>query len=213
MDQFRKDPVYDNPAATCEQQAMIDDGEDRDDQILMREKRGGYWSTFADKVGSTIDPSETKFTMADAGAHGSRHAIHIKGKLGTTGETYAGVGVDFRNPPKVYDGSRYKGVAFLAKVGPGSTTHIRFTVPDVNTAKEAGVCTECFNDFGIPVELTEEWTRYEVPFSELRQEPGWGNPRPPAVDVHKLWGLAWQVSAAGTAYDIWIDDVTFTGCP
>jgi hypothetical protein len=198
---------------TCESQAMIDDFEDRNDQVLLNEGRGGYESTFLDTAGSTIDPSDRKFTLARGGAHGSKYAIHVTGKLAATGETYAGVGIDLRNPKKPYNASKYKGIAFLAKAGPNATTHLRFSVPDINTDKDMKVCTECFNDFGIPVDLTEEWTRYEVPFSELKQEPGWGNPRPPAVDATKLSALQWQVAAPGTVFDIWIDDVTFIGCP
>jgi hypothetical protein len=213
LDQFKKDPVYAQAADTCEKQAMIDDGEDRDDQILVRQGRGGYVYTFVDKVGSTMTPSETSFKMDRNGAQGSKYAIHIRGQLAAAGETYGGVGMDLRNPRGPYNASRYKGVAFIAKVGPNATPHLRFTAPDINTDKEAKVCTECFNDFGIGVDLTEEWTRYEVAFAELKQEPGWGNPRPPSVDTGKIMSLQWQVSAPGTVFDIWIDDITFTGCP
>jgi hypothetical protein len=213
LDQFKKDPVYVNTADTCEKRAMIDDGEDRDDQILVREGRGGYIYTFVDKVGSTMSPPETGFKMDRGGAQSPKYAIHIQGKLAATGETYGGVGLDLRNPRGPYNASHYKGVAFNAKVGPNATTHLRFTTPDINTDKEMKVCTECFNDFGIGVDLTEQWTRYEVAFPELKQEPGWGNPRPPSVDTSKIVSLQWQVSAPGTVFDIWIDDITFTGCP
>jgi hypothetical protein len=213
LDQFRRDPVYANASMSCEQQAMVDDAEDGNDQVLLRDRRGGYLSTFVDTAGSTISPGGAAFKMEAPGAHGSKYAIHIKGKLAASGETYAGLGIDLRNPRKPYNASKYKGVAFLAKVGPDATTHVRFTLPDVNTDKDSKICTECFNDFGIGVDLTTEWTRFEIPFSELTQEPGWGNPRPPAVDTTKLLGLQWQVSAPGTVFDIWIDDVTFIGCP
>jgi hypothetical protein len=213
LEQFKRDPVYAQTAQTCEQQAMVDDFEDRNDQVLVQQGRGGYEYTFVDTAGSSIEPGASKFTMTSGGAHGSKYAIHVTGKLAASGETYAGVGIDLRNPRKPYNATRYKGVAFLAKAGPNATTHLRFTLPDINTDKDAKVCTECFNDFGIPVDLSEEWTRYEIPFTELKQEAGWGNPRPPSVDASKLMGLQWQVSAAGTVFDFWIDDVTFIGCP
>ena len=214
LEQFKKDPVYATEPQTCERMAMIEDGEDRDDQILVRQGRGGYTYTFVDKAGSVITPGDTAFKMEKGGPGSSKYAAHITGKLATTGETYAGVGMDFRNPRKPYDASRYKGVAFVAKVGPNSTTHVRLSAPDVNTDPDGKVCTtECFNNFGIGVDLTEEWTRFEVAFSELKQEAGWGKPRPPTVDAAKLIGLQWQVAAPGSVFDIWIDDVTFTGCP
>jgi hypothetical protein len=213
LDQFRKDPVVSTAPETCERQAMIDDAEDRNDQVLVRGGRGGYIYTYIDKAGSTITPTESSFRMERGGAQGSKYAIRIQGKLAPSGETYAGVGLDLRHPRRPYNASKYKGVAFAAKVSPGASAHVRFKVPDVNTDQDGKVCTECFNDFGIGVELSEEWTRYEVPFAELKQESGWGNPRPPAVDASKLMSLQWQVAAPGTTFDIWIDDITFIGCP
>jgi hypothetical protein len=213
LDQFKHDPVYPKTAETCEQQAMIDDCEDRDDQVLLRQNRGGYIYTFMDKAGSSITPTESGFKMERGGPPGSKYAMHISGKLAATGETFAGLGMDLRNPRGGYNASRYKGIAFLAKAGPNSTTHVRFSAPDVNTDQDGKICTECFNAFGIGVDLTEQWTRYEVAFSELKQEIGWGNPRPPAVEASKLISLQWQVSAPGSVFDIWIDDVTFIGCP
>ena len=214
LDQFRKDPVYAAAAPeTCESKAMIDNAEDRDDQILLRENRGGYIYTFVDKAGSTILPTESSFKMEKGGAGGSKYAMHIHGKLAASGETFAGVGLDLRNPRGTYNASHYKGVAFVAKAAKGATTHVRFSLPDVNTDPDGKICTECFNMFGIGVDLTEEWTRYEVAFPELKQEIGWGKPQPPAVDAAKLISLQWQVTAPGTVFDYWIDDVTFIGCP
>jgi hypothetical protein len=213
LDQFRKDPVRPpSPEATCEGQAMVENAEDRNDQVLLRGGRSGYIYTFLDKAGSTINPPESSFRMEKGGAD-SKYAAHIQGKLAASGETYGGLGMDLRYPRKPYNASKYKGVAFVAKVAKGSSPYVRFKIPDANTDPDAKICTECFNDFGIGIELTEEWTRYEVPFTELKQEGGWGNPRPPSVDASKLMALQWQVTAAGTAFDIWIDDVTFIGCP
>jgi endoglucanase len=214
LEQFRKDPVQPVAVAdTCETRAMVDDAEDRNDQILVRQGRGGYIYTYLDKAGSTITPDASTFKMARGGAHGSKYAARIQGKLATSGETFAGMGMDLRYPRRPYDASRYKGVSFLAKVSKGTSPFVRFKMPDANTDPDAKQCTECYNDFGIGVELSEEWTRYEVAFSELKQESGWGNPRPPNVDAKKLMSLQWQVSAPGTAFDIWIDDVSFIGCP
>jgi endoglucanase len=214
LDQFRKDPPPPPGIAdTCETRAMVDDCEDRNDQILLRQGRGGYIYTYLDKAGSTITPTESTFKMAREGAHGSKYAVHIQGKLASSGETYAGIGMDLRYPRRPYDASRYKGVSFLAKVAKGTSPFVRFKLPDANTDPDAKQCTECFNDFGIGVELSEEWTRYEVAFSELKQESGWGKPRPPTVDAKQLMALQWQVSAPGTAFDIWIDDISFIGCP
>ena len=59
-------------------------------------------------------------------------------------------------------------------------------VPDTATDEDAGRCTECFNDFGKDFELTPQWEQYTVEFSELSQLPGWGSPRPAAVDASAI---------------------------
>jgi endoglucanase len=85
-------------------------------------------------------------------------------------------------------------------------------VPDANTDPEGRVCTECFNDFGADVELTEDWQQYVVPFDYMKQMPGWGAPRPAQVDSTRLYSLQFQVNELGANFDIFIDDVSFVGC-
>src|SRR5262245_5649572 len=99
LDQFRHDPpAPPNPALSCQWQAMIEDCEDRNDQILVRQGRGGYTYTYLDTLGSTIEPPESNFRMERGGAN-SKYAIHIHGKVANAGEeVYAGLGMDFRNP-------------------------------------------------------------------------------------------------------------------
>ena len=111
------------------------------------------------------------------------------------------------------DARAWKGVAFMARRGPTGSAFVRVKIPDAATAPEGKVCTECFNDFGVDFEVSEEWTRFEVAFADLKQQPDWGQPRPAAVDASKVYGLLWQVATKGGAIDLWIDDVTFVGCP
>jgi hypothetical protein len=42
---------------------------------------------------------------------------------------------------------------------------------------------------------------------------GWGSPRTPGVDSSKVYGLQFQVNDKGAAFDVWLDDIQFTGCP
>lgn len=149
--------------------------------------------TYADELGSTV----------------SGDGAHVTGKLAASGEVFAGVGLDFAAP---VDASRHRGIAFLARRGPGAAAHVRLKVPDVNTDPDGGVCTDCYNDFGISFQVTEEWTRYEAPFADLVQETGWGVPRPPAIDTTKLHGVQWQVAVAGADLDLQLDQVEFLGC-
>lgn len=214
LDQFRRDPPprapLDDP---CQRLALIEDAEDRDDRILLRQGRSGYIYTFVDNVGSAVAPTASNFRPERGGPEGSRRALHVSGRLTASGQTYAGLALDLRSPRRPYDAARYRGIAFAARTEKGATPHLRFRVPDANTDPDGRICRDCYNDFGIGVELTEEWTRYEVPFVELRQEAGWGVPRPPAVDPKALMSLQWQVTSPGSRFDFWVDDIVFLGCP
>jgi hypothetical protein len=135
----------------------------------------------------------------------------MAGTLATTGEPlFGGMGLSFTNPKRAYDASAFTGISFWAK-GEGES-HVRLKVPDVNTDPAGGVCTACFNDFGVDITVTPTWTRYTVPFASLAQLDGWGSPHPAAVDTSKLYGLQWQVVQAGARFDVAIDDVEFI-CP
>jgi endoglucanase len=201
------------PAAAggCGEDARIDDGEDGGNQVELRGGRNGYLYTFKDAHGTRITP-DGAFSTSAGGAHGSRSALRIAGKLADSDSAYAGLGLSFTDPKTLYDASRYTGIAFYARGAPGTTTAVRLKVPDVDTDPDGHVCKECYNDFGVDFQVTAEWTRYEVAFADLKQGSGWGNPRPAAIDLHKLFSLQWQVATRGGSFDLWIDDVTFVGC-
>lgn len=196
---------------SCVQAALIEDAEDGDDRTLTRNGRGGYLYTYMDDHGTRIAPTGD-FTPAKGGAGGSKYAMRMQGALGDAAEVYAGMGFSFLEPKGTYDASGYTGIAFSAKRAPGSAAAIRVKLPDGNTDPDGGACTECYNDFGIDVQLTEEWTRYEVSFADLKQQVGWGDPRPPAIDASKLYGVQIQVSQRAAAFDVWVDDIEFLGC-
>jgi hypothetical protein len=88
---------------------------------------------------------------------------------------------------------------------------LRVKVPDANTDPDGKICSDCYNDFGLSFELSDEWTRYTVNFKDLKQEEGWGDPRPPSSATDKLFGLQWQVSTPNAEFDVWFDDIRFEG--
>lgn len=214
----------DSPAAAadpgaitpCPADGVIDDGEDNNHQSAPNKGRGGYWFTFLDNAGSTITPTAGRlggtFAMSPGGASGSSFAAHISGKIGSGEVLYAGAGVNFTDPKGLYDASAYKGISFQAKSG-GAPLKVRLKLPDANTDPDAKVCSECFNDFGADIEVPATWTKFTIPFSQMSQLPGWGTPRPAQLEKAKIFGIQWQVSTPGETYDLWIDDVQFTGCP
>jgi len=200
----------------CPPEFTIDDMEDHQkNQLIVQAGRNGYWYTFLDKQGTTISPpAGHTFIMSPGGLNGSTTAAHMLGKVSGTGDpVYAGMGFSFTNPKGAYDASAYSGVSFYAKAGPGSTKNVRLKIPDVNTDPDGKVCTECFNDFGVDISLSDEWKFYTYKFSDLSQMEGWGSPAKPAIDKTKLYGMQWQVNNPGQSFDIWVDDVKFIGCP
>ena len=125
----------------------------------------------------------------------------------------AAIGANFVNPKGPYDASKYQGISFFAKRGPGTTSKVRVKLSDKNTDPDGGVCAACSNDFGMQLKLTEDWQKFIVPFSALRQESGWGNPRPRSVAPEAVFAIQFQVNERGRPFDVWVDDLAFTGCP
>lgn len=198
----------------CPPDAKIEDAEDGNNQILVQDGRSGYVYTYSDPTGTTIDPpAGGVFTTSPGGAGGSQAALRMSGQLAGSGLVYAAMGLNFADPRGPYDGSKYKGISFYAKKGPSTTSKLRIKVPDKNTDPDGGVCAACSNDFGLQLSLSEEWQRFIVPFSALRQESGWGNPRPRSVASEALFAIHFQVNDKGRPFDVWVDDLAFTGCP
>jgi endoglucanase len=186
----------------------LDDFEDGNMQLTKLAKRDGYFWPMKDEDGSTVTA-----VLDDDGADGSDIAMHIFGVTVGTGKVAwgAGLGVDLTGKSGSYDASKYVGVAFKAKAGPTSTRKLRFHMGDVNTRKEGGVCSRCFNHFGADLSLTGDWREYRILFADAQQEPGWGDPHPPSITPGKLRTLEWKIGP-GQAFDVWIDDIVFLEC-
>jgi len=202
------------PPKTCSGETQpasdgaIDDFEDDNHQISPVAGRSGYWFTAKDEKGSTIEPSG-EIKAAEGGA-GSKKALNVKGKtLSVDGAWGATVGFNFVQSG-FYDLSKYAGVSFKIKAArPGQ---VRVKLPDVNTVPDGGVCSSgCWNSFGKDIPAETEWREVKVLFSELRQQDGWGDPRPPSLATAKVKGLEWAVDK-GQEFDVWIDDVQFIDC-
>lgn len=210
-------PDLENTAAgkPCPAEGKIEDAEDNNNQILVQDGRAGYVYTYVDPSGSTIEPRAggAVFSMSPGGANGSQFAMRMSGQIAQADTVYAAMGFNWADPRGAYDLSKYQGVSFYAKKGPGTTSKVRVKFPDKNTDPDGGVCNACSNDFGFSLSLSEEWQKFIVPFSALRQEAGWGNPRPRGLDTSAVFAMQFQVNDKGKQYDVWIDDIAFTGCP
>jgi hypothetical protein len=206
----------DGPAlSACERNAMIEDFEAASNQIIQREGRGGYIYPYADELGSTIEFPSRPFRVYPGGVGSSQFVARFRGTTASGGgDVFAGLGFDLapEGASPTYDASKYTGISFLAKRGSKDSLNvIRFNVADANSDPKGSVCTECFNHFGTPVKLEDEWTRYVVFFDELEQSAGWGSPRPANIDSSALIGLSWQVAAPNAKFDFMIDEIAFIG--
>jgi endoglucanase len=187
----------------------LDDFEDRDSRLTPVSGRDGYWWTKKDPAGSTAEPKP--LAPVEGGPPGSTRAMHVWGTT-ASGPGAWGAGVGFNLVSRgAYDASRYAGIAFKARVGAGSVRKLRFKIGDVDTHPDGGVCTSCWNHFGKDLELGTEWQEYRVLFATVKQEDGWGKPRPAVVLPGKLHSIDWSIGT-GQTYDLWLDDVIFLDC-
>lgn len=202
--------------AECGPDGLVDDMEDNNNQTAVVEGRGGYWYTYVDDAGSTIEPTAGSqggtFEQAEGGANGSKFAARMKGTLAGAQINYAAMGMNFVDPRDEYDVGKYKGISFWAKKGPGSRADVRVKFPDIHTDGDGGECSVCDNNFGVDLKLTDSWKKYVILWSKTRQQEGWGQPRPRKLDTKTVRAIHWQVQGAPGGYDIWVDDVNFVGC-
>ena len=186
------------------------------DTASNRSELGGYFYSFVDREGTRIWPVAGSdggvFEMSPGGAEATRGAARIFGRLGTTGVNYAGMAVNLKDPKAPFDATAYDAIGFYARRGPHGVAHVRFGVPDANTDPDAKVCNECFNDFGLDVQLSESWQRYVLPFAAMRQEAGWGSPRPSQIDKARLFSVQFKVLEREAEFDIWVDQLEFLRC-
>ena len=199
----------------CTRAAVIEDGENNDHQVVKEGSRNGYIYTFrggSTKVEPTAGADGGVFTMSLGGANGSQYAARMSGTIGSEDSAFAGLGFNFTDPEGGFDASSYEGISFFARRGANSAASVRLKLPDRSTSPMGGECSECFNDFGTDLELSEEWQRYVLRFDELSQLPGWGSPRPASIDPASVFGIQFQAQGAGANFDIWVDDLSFIGC-
>jgi endoglucanase len=198
----------------CKVTDVIEDAENNDNQVIVKDGRNGYIYSFGDTNGTTMTPeANTTFPQTPGGAQGSAYAACIKGNVALAAIAYAGIGFNLTDPKKAVDLSKHDGLAFRVRRGADSTMRLRLKVPDVATDPDGGVCTDkCFNDFGVDLFMSEEWQMFYLPFSEMKQMSGWGEPRPPAIDPSKVFSLQFQVLEKGKPFEFCIDDISLIKC-
>jgi hypothetical protein len=179
----------------------IDELEDGDARVPSFAGAAAQWNSFHDLDGTTLEPPGS-FTPSPGGAHGSRRAAHMYGKTGPRFPVWAGINIAPDEKGASFDLSRWSRICFQAK-GSGSA---RFSIPDVNTHPDGGVCSRCYNSFGQDFNLVADWREYCFDFDALTQAGAWGEPHP-ALTPSKAFTITWSVHSPDEAYDLAVDDV------
>lgn len=189
---------------------LIDDLEDGNNQAAAAAGRDGYW--FASKADrAVVNVPAGEFKPSAAGPSGSKHAVHFAGKTAYEDQWGAAVGMGFLASNGFYDASKYAGVGFRIKSAKPNS-NVRLKLPDAASHPEGGQCkAQCWNSFGKELILSTDWQDVSLLWSDLQQQPDWGEPRPPSIDASKIRNIEWTVYP-GVEFDIVIDDVHFLEC-
>jgi len=187
--------------------------EDGDGSIPEAEGRVGAWYSYNDGTGTQTPADGADMTMTAIQPARGQSAFAASSNGSGFTDWGAGFGFDLNNAGTTratYDASRFTGISFWAKAGAGSTTKMRFTIADDETAPDGGICqealAECDDHFGANVILSEEWQNFSYRFSDLKQD-GFGKAFP-ALKPDKLYGIQFEAEATVT-FDFWIDDIAF----
>lgn len=182
---------------------LLDDFEDRNARLLLRDGRSGSWLTNGDPKAKQKPRGGTpSFPVALPQARGaSRYALHLTGE-----QVSSTAGVDARLAPDAcYDASRYAGIELWAK-GPG---RIYVALPMVDTVerKWGGLCDGgCYDPHRAARDLASGWQRVTVRWEDLRQV-GYGTAL--AFDERRLASVQFMIDAVDSPFDVWLDDVAF----
>ena len=194
-------------AAAAPPENMIDDFEDGEVSALpIFGGRNGAWITTPQlpPPGQMVDAVTSTRCVASG-----THSAHLT-SLGVPpyGASWTATMLAPFGSATPYNASAYSGISFW--IARGENAMPPFETPiGVNTTDTAmnGECMPCGDYYAIAkrIPLTRTWTRWVVPFTELRQY-GFGNPLVPLAKEKLVSLIIWPQPQQ---VDIWIDDIRF----
>ncbi|MFZ5890521.1 MAG: hypothetical protein ACOY0T_05575 [Myxococcota bacterium] len=208
-------PRRDGPPPTCPNgtrpaaDGLVDDFESADGALPALAGRQPSWRLDVAEHAKVSLPG--KNLAAEAGGHeGSKRAMHFAGQTANEDMWGADLSLSLLKSG-FYDASKYAGVAFKIR-SEKPNFNPRFKITDANSDPEGGLCkVQCWNSFGKELIVGPEWQHVELMWSDLKQQPDWGDVRPPTITQSKIKALQWSIYS-GQAFDIWIDDIRFLEC-
>ncbi|HYP89822.1 MAG TPA: hypothetical protein VEQ59_16755 [Polyangiaceae bacterium] len=185
--------------------ALLDDFEDGDVALDAQGDFHGLWYVNNDGSGqqSPAADADAAALLGSPGAPSSpRFALHTSGQDFTKWGAFAAVRL---NAAKTYaclfDLSSYSGISLSVK-GEGAL-RMNFGTVATTPTSDGGECrTDACSDYGKVVELSSDWQRIDVAFSELSQ-PSWAT----TADWDPTRALRVSFWADGADFDFWIDEL------
>jgi hypothetical protein len=188
-------------------ETMIDDFEDGELPTLPQlGGRNGSWIT----TPSMVPPGQIASAEASTRcvARGTHSAHLTSAGVPPYGVSWTALMVAPFGSATPYDASAYRGISFWIAMGDNAMAPFETPI-GVNTIDTAmnGMCMPCGDYYAIRkrIPLTRTWTRWVVPFTELRQY-GFGNP---LVELRKDQLVSLIIWPEPQQVDIWIDDIRF----
>jgi hypothetical protein len=181
---------------------VIDDFEDGNLSLPTNPALGGRvgnWYGYGDGTG-TSSYSVSAIKRGASSVNGLR-------AIGTDFKGWgSGLSVDLNGATKLpYDASAYSGITFWARAE--ETMVVRLALPDVDTDAAGQTCTICDHHYYTTVQLTTNWQRFTVAFSELVLEMG-SVPTPTAFKPNGIVSIQFLV-VANQKYELYLDDLAF----
>jgi hypothetical protein len=189
----------DTPAAQ-----LLDDFESADGRVAKVDGRDGAWllSTDTGAAPSSAGPNSRCVARGLYAGH------FVAGDSTDWGAMWtAGFRTTVAGSAQPYDASKYGGLSFWAAfdAANGAPFSIRVGLLNMDTAWNGGVCgTYCMDFHGIDVVPGVAWQRFEIRFSELKQQ-GWGDVQGPVKRDQLVGFVVWPNRQA----DLWLDDLRF----
>lgn len=198
----RSPVICDKRATASGNDPLIDDFEYEGATPPVREARRGSWEFITDKETGKKGPfySLTSLLPAPERAAKNQRAMH----LAIDHLRDWGASLEYPFHPSCYDASVYSGIRFRAKGG--TRLQVAARQPEVIPPEYGGSCEEnCYISHLKVIDLADEWTEYEVPFSQLHKRGYDSQP----LDPSRIHSLQFSVQSEDTPADLWIDDIAW----
>lgn len=203
-------------AAPASDTALLDDFEDGDNKPFKGFEREGWWWSASDTTADAqLTPPKGTFAAERLPAPESKPDNLFAAHFAASGQKEWGAAwgssLNWTNGgiKCPFNASAFEGVSFRVK-GKGKV-RFYFGQPETIGADGNGSCKErCYDVYGKPLFLTEEWQEVSVPWEKLQQE-GWGTQV--RFDPTRLIQIAFRVDPKDLPVDFWVDDIQFLKKP